>query len=240
MAVQVSKALVFHNQFDLSGDITSLNMDISQEPIDNTTVDPANTTRIFTPGLINAAITAEGYMNMGDHELELNDSTDADNVISVYPNAGTAGLVGYGMKGARSQLVHRGEIGNMYRFTYDLYATSGPIVRLNSMEGKVTKTSTGDGSAIVLGAVTAARSVYCFLHVTAIAGTNTPSLTVKLQSSADGSTGWADVVSMTAKTAVGAEVKSTAGAMTDTHWRITWTISGTNPSFTFMAGAGIV
>lgn len=240
MAVQVSKATVYHNQFDLSGDITSLNMDISQEPIDNTTIDPSNTTRIFTPGLINAAITAEGYLNMGTHELELNDSSDVDNVISVYPNAGTAGLVGYGMGGARSQLVHRGEIGSMYRFTYDVYATTGPIVRLNSMEGEVTKTSTGNGSAIVLGAVAAGRSIYCFLHVTAIAGTATPSLTVKLQSSANGSTGWADVVSMTAKTAVGAEVKSTAGPETDTYWRITWTISGTDPSFTFMAGAGIV
>lgn len=236
MSVQIGKASVYQNGLEISGDITSLVLDVSQEAIDDTTVSAS--TRTYTPGLITAAISAEGYLNAGDHEEELYAATDSNQVITVYPNDASANVVGYGMKGARSQLIYRGEIGQLIRFTYDVFCTAQPLVRLNSMEGEVTKTSTGDGTDYSLGAVSATQSVYCFLHVLAVSGTDTPTLTVKVQSSADGST-WGDEITMTDATDVGAEAKSLAGANTDTHWRITWTISGTNPSFTFIAGVGI-
>lgn len=239
MAIQVSKAKVYQNEFELSGDITNLKFDASQEAVDVTSISPSTTTRTFNAGLITAAISAEGYLNMGDHEAELYTATASGHVISVYPNAATANLVGYGLRGARSQLIYRGEIGQLMRFTYDAFCTTQPLVKLNSMEGAVTKTSTGNGTDYSLGAVSATQAVYCFLHVTSVSGTDTPTLTVKVQSSADGSS-WDDVISMTAVTAVGAEVKSVAGANTDTHWRVIWTISGTTPSFSFIAGVGIV
>ena len=240
MVIQVSKAAVYQGAIDLSGDMTGVTMTIDQEAVDNTSLSTATTTRTFTPGLLSAGISAEGYLNTGDNEALLYGATGAGNIISVYPVSTAADQIGYGLRGARSQFVYRGQIGEMFRFTYDAFCTTAPLVRLNSMEGAVTKTETGNGTAYELGAVTAAQYVHCFLHVTVLSGTDTPTLTVKLQSSADGSTGWEDRISMTAKTAVGAEAKSLVGALTDAFWRITWTISGTTPSFTFIAGAGIV
>lgn len=240
MAIQISKAAVYQNGTDLSGDMSGVTMTIDQEAVDNTPLSPATTTRTSAPGLLSVGLSAEGYMNTGDNEALLYGATGADNVISVYPGSVAGDQIGYGLKGARSQFIYRGQIGEMFRFTYDAFCTTAPLVRLNSMDGFVTKTSSGDGTARLLGAVSATQYIYCFLHVTAIAGTNTPTLTIKLQSSANGVDGWTDRITMTAKTAIGAEVKSLVGAQAHTYWRITWTISGTNPSFNYIAGAGII
>lgn len=68
-----------------------------------------------------------------------------------------------------------------------------------------------------------------FLNVTAASGT-TPSMTVSVEESNDGST-WRAVGSFAAKTAVSNERKSFAIA--EPFYRYVWTISGTTPSFTF-------
>jgi hypothetical protein len=83
--------------------------------------------------------------------------------------------------------------------------------------------------------VSATQAVFAGLHVLAVSGTDTPTLTVKLQSDALEAFGSsADQLTFTAATAVGAQFKTLAGANADTWWRAQWTISGTNPSFTFV------
>lgn len=71
----------------------------------------------------------------------------------------------------------------------------------------------------------------CHLNVTAVSGTS-PSMTVKLQDSSDG-TNWVDIPSaaFTAATATGTQrlVVSDVGTMV----RAVATITGTTPSFTF-------
>lgn len=68
------------------------------------------------------------------------------------------------------------------------------------------------------------------LAVTAASGT-TPSLTVKVQDSIDG-TNWNDIATFTAATGVTAEVKRVAAPIGNTI-RAVSTITGTTPSFTF-------
>jgi len=48
-----------------------------------------------------------------------------------------------------------------------------------------------------------------------------------------------DRATFTALTAIGSEIKSVAGAVTDQYWRLNYTISGTNPSFSIHATIGI-
>ena len=47
-------------------------------------------------------------------------------------------------------------------------------------------------------------------------------------------------VTITAANAVGAQWGSVAGALTDDYWRISYTISGTNPVFAFAVSAGVL
>ena len=95
-----------------------------------------------------------------------------------------------------------------------------------TLAASAARTATGNGATVHVGEADTARLT---LDVTAAAGT-TPSLTVAVQHSHDGST-WATHSSFAAKTTAGTERKVFGGL--DRYVRATWTITGTTPSFTF-------
>lgn len=101
------------------------------------------------------------------------------------------------------------------------------------------RTSSGTGTSIQLGAVSATQSLYAGLHVLSVSGT-TPSLTVRIES--DNATGFpsaATVTTFTAATALTSQFVRVAGPITDDWFRAAWTISGTTPSFLFCLALGI-
>lgn len=114
-----------------------------------------------------------------------------------------------------------------------------PLVRGRLMHN-ATRTATGNGTARQLGAVGAAQKLYAVLHVLAASG-STPSLTVKVQSDdASGFSSPTDRITFGAASTVGYQwATPVVGAITDAWWRITWTISGSTPSFSFVVGVGI-
>jgi len=95
------------------------------------------------------------------------------------------------------------------------------------------RTTSGSGSAVF---TKDAGVVRLLLDVTAASGT-TPSLTVTLEQSRDGST-WRTVSSFAAKTTTGQEALSAGGL--DRYIRVSWAISGTTPSFTFSVSGELV
>jgi hypothetical protein len=97
------------------------------------------------------------------------------------------------------------------------------------------RASTGNGTPLQIGAVSALQSVYLvghFLSSSTIPGDG--SLTMRLQSSADGSTGWTNRAVAAGQTAAGTVTANLAGPITDTWWRGNWSIAGTAPSFRFV------
>lgn len=116
-----------------------------------------------------------------------------------------------------------------------------PLVRgLCAHPSGVPRTATGTGSIIQLGAVPVGKNVYANLHVLSVAGTATPTITVKLQSAAlVGFGSPTDRGSFAAATAIGGQALRVPGSITDQFWRLSWTISGTTPSFLFLASFGI-
>lgn len=115
---------------------------------------------------------------------------------------------------------------------------SGGAARGLLMHAPAARTATGTGTAYQLGAVTASQRIYGALHVSAASGT-TPNLVVKLQSASTSGGSYTDRITFTAATTATEQWSSALGAITDTWWRATWTISGTGPSFTFGVSAGI-
>lgn len=75
-----------------------------------------------------------------------------------------------------------------------------------------------------------ARTLRCQLDVTAASG-STPSLTVLVEDTLDG-TNWNTVGTFAAKTAAGREVVNVTTPFADI-LRVSWTITGGTPSFTF-------
>lgn len=91
------------------------------------------------------------------------------------------------------------------------------------------RTTTGNGTAVT-GWSRSAGAAVVKLDVTAASGT-TPSLTVTVQDSPDGST-WTTRDTFAAKTTTGNETRSLPGGLAP-NVRASWTITGTTPSFTF-------
>lgn len=121
-------------------------------------------------------------------------------------------------------------------------SSTGGVVRGQLIHpGSASRTSSSTGTGQQLGGVTAGKSLYAALHVLSVAGTSTPTLTVKVQSDDNASfTSATDRITFTDATAVGAQWGSVAGAVTDDYWRVSYTISGTNPVFAFAVTAGIL
>lgn len=79
-------------------------------------------------------------------------------------------------------------------------------------------------SAAQNGLAATTKGAVAHLHVTALAGT-TPSVTVIVEDSADGATGWAQIGAFTLQNAVGAQRIEIAGTVRQ-YTRVTYTIAG--------------
>lgn len=102
------------------------------------------------------------------------------------------------------------------------------------------RTATGDGTAVQHIAVPSGSQLVAALHVLSVSGTGTPTITVKVQSDDNsGMTTPTDRITFTAFTDQGGEVKYLSGPVTDTYYRVSWTISGTSPSFLFVVSLGV-
>lgn len=120
--------------------------------------------------------------------------------------------------------------------------TDGPMVQglILHPQGTV-RTTTGNGTGVQFPAVTAGHSMYMAFHALSITGT-TPTLNVIVQSAAANTfvapTTRATFTGIT--TTVGGQLLVAAGPISDTWWRVVYTIGGTSPSYLFAASAGIL
>lgn len=101
------------------------------------------------------------------------------------------------------------------------------------------RTVTGSGTILQLPAVLAGQYLVGTLHCMGVSGT-TPSAAVTIQSAATaGFSGPTTRLTFGAQSAIGGQVFRIAGPITDTYYRVSWTISGTTPSLLIMSAAGV-
>lgn len=89
---------------------------------------------------------------------------------------------------------------------------------------------TTSGSSAAVAGYAGAKTLRAQLNVTATAGTS-PTLNVVIEDSLDGSN-WNTVGTFAQKTANGREVINVTAPFAD-RVRVSWTVAGTTPSFTF-------
>lgn len=101
------------------------------------------------------------------------------------------------------------------------------------------RTADGAGDGLELGDLATGRML-ATLHVLSVAGTSTPSLTVSVETSVDDD--WlspTEVAAFDTATAVGAQTLFIDAPITDEWWRVSWDITGTDPSFLFLVTLGV-
>lgn len=194
-------------------------------------------------GLGSAEVTAEG-------QWEAADSSKVDNASwaqlggvgpwTACPDNATVGDLAYITQCLRSSYTLGGAVGDVAPWS-GKGASAWPLVRGQMAHPAGTaRTSTGTGTGVELGAVAAGKRLYAALHVLSASGT-TPSITARIESDADNTFASPTTqLTFTAATAAGGEaLRTTGGAITDTWFRVAWTISGTTPSFLFATSFGI-
>ena len=217
-----------------------LNAEVEEKPA--TTYGSNGYTEVLG-GLKTGSLNAEGYW-------EALDATKVDNELwssfgsvvpwTVHPQAATEGSLAWMLNGLDSSYQLGGSVGDVAPWTAEA-VSSWPLVRGVSLHNPGTaRTTTGNGTSVQHVAVPAGQFLYAALHVLSVSGTATPTLTVTVQS--DDATGFASPttrMTFNAATAVGGQIMRVAGPNTDNWYRVSWTISGTTPSFLFVCSLGV-
>jgi len=230
---------VFSGGYDLSSHITSVNLDITAEELDATTINSGGF-RSKLGGLKDSTLSMDGFYEAGANKPDalLGASIGNELIVTTVPDAGV-GNTAYFMKSRLFSYQMFGAVGEIAPFSISKSQSDDEVVQ-GKIEIDGALTASGNSTGVQLGAVGATEKVYVAIHCTAVSGTSTPTVTFKLQSDDNSSfTSPTDRITFSNITAIGADYQSAAGAITDTYYRLNYTISGTNPSFSIHATIGI-
>lgn len=248
MAVQavLSQQIVL-GDLDTSANIASFEGSVDVDAKDTTTISSTGWPSLIA-GIRRWQFTTNGYVdfaaNSVDSKLGTGGALGGQLIVSVCPSAsgGADGAVAFAGKGLQTQYeILQGAPGEVAPFTIAVAGKSSPLVRgLVLCPTTSAKTATGNGTGQQFDAVGASQAMYLALHVTAISGA--PTFTVVLES--DDNAGFTSpttrITSSSYSASTGSEWQSVAGAITDTYWRVRWTVTGgSSPSVSFLAVAGI-
>lgn len=225
------------NEVDLALDVTAL---------DKTTFDSSGWRELLgglkmakasTAGLYDADVVESGALNF-DSELfsELGGSQYPLTICPVKTDGGVAYIGGI----RRANLAQFGNVGELAAYRSDMWG-DGVFARGALIHpANVLRTATAVGTAVTLGTVASGRSIVAAIHVLAVTGTS-PQLTVVVQR--DDNSGFTSPTTVATLGPVSAPTSSltvVAGPITpDDRYRVSYTISGTNPSARFAAAVGI-
>lgn len=237
----------FAGGYDLTGYSNKMELAGQVEDKDVTTFLPASDPNVgwkkVLGGLGSATIKANGLW-AADPTIVIDDiafpvlfGTVAP--FSVFPVDTSEGSVGYFTQTLTKSYQFFGQVGDVAPWALE-DDSSWPLVRGQSLENAGTaRTTTGTGTGIQIGAVPAGKQLYAALHVLSVAGTGSPTLTVTVQSNVDNTfAAPTSRISFAAATTVSGQILRTVGPITDTWYRISFTISGTTPSFLFVVIVG--
>lgn len=202
----------------------------------------SNTSKTYVPGLEDASVSFSG-------KFDTDTTTDTDSFsykldalkgvttqLTLIPHGdvfGDPALLCKGLLTSQSTATSVDDVGSA---EVEFQNTTG-LERALILHPLAAKTVTGEGTALDNGASGSPTEdgASAILHVTAVSGTDTPTLTVKVEHSADDIT-YADLITFNAATGVGSQYGTATGTV-NRYLKVTYTISGTNPSFTFHVAA---
>lgn len=228
--------------FDLSGKLNACALTYSAEMQDATTF--GNDTRINKGGLKTVRAEHQGYWDSdGTDEPDdiLFSRIGTQNVpMTVVPQTGAVGEIAFTFRSIASEYTPGAAIGEMYAFGVSAEGSDGaPLVRGYVLKAAGSVTATGTGTAVEIGAATSGQTIYCALHVISASASDT--LDVVVQSDVDANFGSpVTVATFAQQSAIGSDWQTAAGPNTDTFYRVSYTLGGTDPDFSFIVVVGIV
>lgn len=242
-AFVLTDTAVYVGAADLTGYSNKVEIAAQREAKDATTFASGGWTE-SRAGLAKVTANIEGFWDAGSGILPddrmFGDLGVAGVPLTFAPLGPADGGLAYFTSGVRPEYSFGGKVGDMLAYKSRAVGDQ-PLVRGAIIHPSTSaKTTTGTGIAQLIGAASASQRIYAALHVLAVSGTATPTLTVTVQSdTAVGFPSATTSISFAAATAIGGQFLSVAGPLSDTYFRVSWTITGTNPSFLFVVAVGL-
>lgn len=229
---------IYNAGFDASPYFNSADLQDQVAKLETTAF--GNTAKQYTPGLAEGALKAAGFFAGSATDvntvLRAELGSSAGEALTYFPALDTLGAAAYLATGRTTNLSTKSAVGGMVQTDAEWVAHGGWAYGV-SLAAQAAITTTGNGTGVDGGAATS-TGWRATLHVFAVSGTATPTITAKLQDSADNVT-FADVTGggFTAVTAVGGQVLASAATTTTLrrYVRLAYTVAGTTPSFTLAA-----
>jgi len=241
MATFVLKnAKLYMAQYDMSGHHNRISLTHDQAVLDDTAFGDSFRSRIS--GLQDVRLDAAGWFQAGltgePDTVYAGQFAQGSTVFSVFPCGGSAGEVGYLGRLLHIEYELGGSVEDLVAF---IVHGDGTILVPASVLHTGRVDETGDSTPLQLGAVGAGEHLYGAIHVLSASGTD-PTLDVVIES--DDAEAFSDPTTrITFTQATGATSEwatPVAGAVTDTWWRISYTVGGTDdPAFNFVVVLGI-
>ena len=243
--IQDQKVYVAH--YDLTSYLDSVTIGGQKAAVAATAL--GATTELMKPGLETINFSYTGFFDGPDgadeiHEYLTNHATPAATPppFAVCPTTGADGELAMMHCGRDLNYDFGGAVGSMLKISASGGAAADKLVRGYVMIPKAAYTASDVGTSAELGAALVTQRVYAALHVFTVTGTD-PTLDVIVESDADDAWGAGNTTRITFTQATAASSqwkKSAVGAITDTFWRVGYTIGGTDtPTFTFAVMVGI-
>jgi hypothetical protein len=231
MPVNANNTTVLYDNFALAAYLKSAAPNVSVAMLDATTL--ADSSLQYLPGLRTNQFSLSGLFDsasgagtlLDDITSRLGSSTAVAATIS--PAGFATGNPAWLLPALTVDYQVSSTVADLVPFTLNLGAAA-PAGSGLCLTALAAQTATGNGASQDNGAGTSNGAV-CHLHITAVSGT-TPSMTAIVQHSTNNST-WTTLGSFSAATAVGSQTLQVSGTV-NRYVRASFTISGTNPSFT--------
>lgn len=236
MASILKDAQIFFDKYNLTGYSNNVALNYGVEAKDATVF--GNTTRLNAAGLYTVSAGVDGFWNATPDAGLFANMGLSDKPFSVIPG-GAAGGVAYFFNAVEGKYTLGGTIGELVNFQAEAHARTALARGLCLYTGSATSSSTS--TKYVLGARSATQTLYAALHVYSVSGTS-PTLDVLVESDANASAGGeVTQITFTQATTTGSQWQTDTGAVTDTYYRINYTIGGSDtPTFGFAVVVGII
>lgn len=241
-ALPLINARIFAGGLDATGTANKVALSNDNDDLDTTTF-ASGGYRTRIAGLGDSTVSVSGFWDAGD-ATKPDDRLFADlatpQPFSAGPVGANVGDLAYVVNMLEASYMFGGAVGDVLPYSADGKGTGAVARGVFLHDPGTARTANGSGTGVLWIAVPSGSSVIAALHVLSVAGTAAPSLTVNVQSSA--AVGFASPttqLSFAAATAPSGQVLRLAGPVTDTYWRVTYGITGTAPSFMFVATIGV-
>lgn len=231
----------FFGAYKISNATNAMALEVGADAVEVTTFGSGGN-REYVGGLKTAGFSMQGFMEaIAGLDAGLDASLGLQNVPVTFASvAGTAGEVAYILRGLKVNYSRKADMGDAFGFSLEgNNSDDAGAVRGVILHNSIAINGDGNGTAFQVGAISSTQRLYAALHVFSVAGTDTPTLTLKLQSDTSGFASATDRISFDAVTAVGSQWKELDGPVTDDYWRVNIDVAGTNPVFGAILTIGI-